>query len=242
MFVRKSLFVLTLISLAVLTVFGVSAQDTPVTLRYTLWIGADSPQVALFNELAAAYTAEHPNVTVTFESIPFGDYQSVVTLQLAGNDPPDAGWIVEGAARSWVESGVLSDLAPALQGDADYNFDDFSASTLGLWTEGDAVYGVPFSTSPFIVLYNQDLFVEAGVPTPEELIASGEWTWENLAASAKAIADATDSYGLQSNDAALYTGNFWATLIPIMRGFGGDAWSSNIKGVNNVALRNLHIQ
>jgi hypothetical protein len=30
--------------------------------------------------------------------------------------------------------------------------------------------------------------------------------------------------------------------FPAPTGAGGDAWSSNIKGINNVALRNLHIQ
>lgn len=222
---RKALFFVLL--LALLGSAAASAQDQPITLRYTLWIAADSPQVALFNELAAEYMAEHPNVTVVFESIPFGDYQSDVTLQLAGNNPPDAGWIVEGAARSWVESGVLADLGPALRGDEAYNFEDFSESALDLWTEEDAVYGVPFSTSPFIVLYNRDLFEAAGTPAPDALIAEGEWTWENLAAAARVIAENTDAYGFQSNDAALYTGNFWTTLVPILRGFGGDAWSED---------------
>jgi len=221
-----------------------NAQDT-INLRYTLWIAADSPQLALFNEMGAEYTALNPNVTVTFEPIPFVDYQSDVTLQLAGNNPPDMGWIVEGAARSWVESGILADLGPALKGSDEYNFADFSESSLGLWTEGEAVYGIPFSTSPFIVLYNSDLFAAAGIPTPAELIAEDNWTWETFASSAKAIVDATDAYGVQSVDAALYTGNFWATLIPILRGFGGDAWTDdNVCAFNTpesvAALQYIH--
>ncbi len=222
---RKSIFASVFLCFVLLGVVAVSAQDEPINLRYTLWIAADSPQVARFNEIAAAYTAEHPNVTITFESIPFGDYQTDVTLQLSGSNPPDAGWIVEGAARLWVGSGVLTDLGPTLSADDSYNIGDFSESSLSLWSEGDAVYGIPFSTSPFIVLYNRDLFEAAGTPTPDELLATGEWTWESFAAAAKAIADNTEAYGFQSNDAALYTGNFWATLIPIMRGFGGDSWS-----------------
>lgn len=215
-------FSLLFLSLALTT----AAQDA-INLRYTLWVAADSPQVALFNEIAAEYTAMNPNVTVTFESIAFPDYQADVTLQLAGNNPPDMGWIVEGAAKSWVQSGILADLGPTLKGSEDYNFADFSESSLNLWVDGEAVYGIPFSTSPFIVLYNADLFEAAGIPTPTELIAEDNWTWETLASSAKAIADATDAYGFQSVDAALYTGNFWATLIPVLRGFGGDAWTDD---------------
>src|SRR5207248_3424950 len=36
---------------------------------------------------------------------------------------------------------------------------------------------------------------------------------------------ATGTYGFQNFDAALYTSNFWGTLVPMMRAYGGDAWS-----------------
>jgi ABC-type glycerol-3-phosphate transport system substrate-binding protein len=74
--VPKNLFMSALCVFVLLLGVGVSAQDEPIELRYTLWIAADSPQLALFNELAAEYSQQNPNVTVTFEPIAYGDVRA----------------------------------------------------------------------------------------------------------------------------------------------------------------------
>ena len=56
-----------------------------------------------------------------------------------------------------------------------YDFADFSKPALGLWTAGDKVFGVPFSTSPFVIFYNKDLFDKAGLDDPNALAAKGVW-------------------------------------------------------------------
>jgi multiple sugar transport system substrate-binding protein len=114
-----------------------------------------------------------------------------------------------------------------LREQADYNFPDFSPTALELWTRDDAVYGVPFSTSPFIVYYNADLFEQAGLETPRELAAKGEWTWDALAAAAKTISEQTPGvYGFVGKDAErAYTDRVWQTLIPQLRAYGTDLWN-----------------
>lgn len=200
-------------------------SDKPVTLRFTVWSGAEA-HLNMLNEIAEAYKERQPNVSVEYVTIPFGEYSSKVVLQSAGGDPPDAGWILENWAPTFVDAGVLSDLRPAVER-PEYDFDDFSESALGLWTKGDAVYGIPFSTSPFIILYNVDMFKDAGLETPLELLEKGEWTWEALANAGKEISDGTPSgiYGFQSNDGKVYSTRVWHTLIPIIRAHGGAAWN-----------------
>ncbi len=46
--------------------------------------------------------------------------------------------------------------------------------------QGDNLWGIPFSTSPTGIFYNADLFAAAGIPNPDEMIAAGDWTWDNL--------------------------------------------------------------
>ena len=195
-----------------------------VDLRFTIFTG-DKTQQAVLNEIGAAYTELHPNVNIQFEFVPYGDYTTKLTLQLSGTKPPDAGWIVERWAPTWLGAGVLADMGPALKSDPDYNFEDFSQSALGLWTEGEAVYGIPFSTSPFLILYNKDLFEAAGVDTPDVLLANGEWTWEKVAEIGRVIKEETGEYG--EVEPGLYARNYWNIFIPVMRAYGGEVWGAD---------------
>lgn len=206
------------------------ASAEPVALRFTVWTGNEA-HLAMLNSIAEAYTAEHSNVTVQFDTISFDDYVSKVTIQLAGGTPPDAGWLMETAAPSFVEAGVLADLKPVLTSYPDYDFADLSTPTLKLWQAGEALYGVPFSNSPIFLVYNKDLFEKAGVTTPDQLIKDNQWTWENLAKISKELTEKgpAGTYGFVGFDAALYTTQPWSTLVPAIWAYGGNVWSEDGK-------------
>ncbi len=223
---QKVVSVLLSLVLIFVVALGAQAQDEPVSLRFTVWVGP-GPAMDMLNGIAADYTAEHPNVSVTFDTLTFSEYTSQLVLQLAGSNPPDGGWILENTAPQFVQSGVITDLMPTLMAYPDYNFDDLEPSTLGLWRDGDALYGLPFSTSPFLIIYNKDAFEAAGLEDPNVLAASGEWTWEALASAAKAISDTQDMYGFENTDGTVYTTGFWTTMYPFMRGYGGGAWDAD---------------
>ena len=70
---------------------------------------------AMLNGIAESFTATHPDMTVSFETIPPGDYTQKLTFQLAGGNPPDLGWMMEDAAPAFAAAGVLMDLGPTLQ-------------------------------------------------------------------------------------------------------------------------------
>lgn len=218
-------------ALIMLGVLGLPLSNTAhaqeaVNLRFTVWVGPGAA-LDMLNGIAAAYTAKNANVTVQFDTIPFNDYTSKLTLQLAGSNPPDGGWILENTAPQFIASGVLTDLTPTLNS-ADYDFADFESSALKLWQADGITYSLPFSTSPFLVIYNADMFRAAGLETPNALYTKGEWTWEKLAESAKAISTSQNVYGFESVDANVYKpGGFWTMLTPIIRAYGGDTWKAD---------------
>lgn len=233
----KKLLLLVLMFTLIVPAAGITtAQDDDVTLRFTFWIPLDhAATVEAFQPLADAYMAEHPNVTIEYSFIPFGEYDTTLATQLSGNEPPDAGWIVERSGPAFADAGILLDLRPTLKADADYDFADFSEPTLGLWVKDEGVYGLPFSTSPFLVIYNKTLFDEAGLETPDVLVERGEWTWEAMAVAAKTIKDETGAWGFVSTDSALYssTGNAWATMIPLLRAYGTDIFDADLNCTMN---------
>ena len=202
-------------------------QSQPANLRFTVWIGPDHPAMVAYNEMAQTYIADHPEVaSISFDTIPFGEYTPKLTLQLAGGNPPDGGWVLESVAPQFVASQVMADLQPALAAAEGYDLADFSEPALALWKADDGLYALPFSTSPFLVLYNKDLFEAAGLEDPNVLAARGEWTWEALATAAKTIAVTQGVYGFEGIDGNLYN-SAWGTLTPLVRSFGGDFWDAD---------------
>ncbi len=205
---------------------NVALDDEEINLRFTIW-SSNEAHLAMLNEIAEAYNQMHPEVTVDFDFISFVDYTLNVTLELAGSNPPDAGWVVENSVSSFVKVGALSNMGPALKQSPNYDFADISESALQLWADGEAVYGIPFSTSPFFILYNRDMFEAAGAETPDDLLARDAWTWQALATAASTIVDENPPgiYGFESYDGEVYGTRVWHTLTPLIRAYGGQAWS-----------------
>lgn len=201
-----------------------AASSEPVTIKFTTW-GSEA-QIKLLTEISEEYRTTHPNVTFNFVSIPVADYVSKLAVQLAGNDQPDMGWMLESPALSWEAAGALIDLTPYVKDDAAFNVADFSDSSLALWKNGSTLYGIPFSTSPMFIAYNADLFKQAGLDTPSESFAKGEWTWEKMAADAKAITQlGNGTIGYVHID-ELST-NPWRLLVPVMEAYGGGSWNAD---------------
>jgi multiple sugar transport system substrate-binding protein len=205
---------------------GEQTEGTGATsLRVTVWTGNED-HLALFDEIADDFIAQHDTVEeVTFEVIPFDNYIEATTVQLAGGNPPDLGWILERNGPEFVEAGVLADIGSELRDDEEYDFDDVEESALSLWQHGEAVYGYPFSTSPFAMFYNADMFADAGRETPDELLAAGNWTWEAAGdAAEQVVAAGAAPHGLIVRD---FDFELWDSLAGVWRGFGADAWSED---------------
>jgi multiple sugar transport system substrate-binding protein len=196
-------------------------------LRFTVWTGSEA-HLKMLGEIADSFTATHPDVTVRFDTIPFGDYVQKITLQMAGGNPPDLGWLLENSAPAFVEAGALSDVAETLKSTDGYDYADFSLPAMGLWETSDATYGIPFSTSPFLIYFNKSLYDAAGLETPDQRVKDGTWTWEQLRADAKDLRDASSGiWGFETFDGQGYGSRVWHTLVPIIRAYGGSAWEGD---------------
>jgi len=199
------------------------AQDA-VNLRMTIW-SANEAHLAMFNEIAEGFKATHPDVSVTFEPLPFDSYTTTLTTQIAGGNPPDLAWILETTAADFVNSGALAPLTDAFAATEGYDIADVSEKATALWTRDGQLYAYPFSTSPFALFVNNDIIKAAGAKTPAELIASGEWTWDNAFATAAAVGQSGKT-GLVVRD---FKYQVWQNLASIWNGWGASPWSEDGK-------------
>lgn len=195
-----------------------TAQD----LRMTIW-SANEAHLAVFNEIADSFTAEHPEASVTFESLPFASYTTTLTTQIAGGNPPDLAWILERTAADFVGSGILAPLNEAFTQAEGFDYSDMIEKPTELWRQDGELYAVPFSTSPLAIFANTDLIEAAGARTPAELIEAGEWTWENALATAAKVAEG-DKDGIIVRDFNYQT---WQNLAAIWRGWDAAPWSAD---------------
>lgn len=199
--------------------------DGPVELRMTVWT-ADETQLALFQEIADDYIAENPDLVseITFEPIPFEEYTTSLTTQLAGGNAPDLAWILESYAPEFVQSGALVDLAPTLQETEGYEYDDLLDSSLALWQQDDGLFAYPFSNSPFAMFVNTDQLSAAGQPNPADLVASGDWDYDAARDMSAAAAAASGKEGLVVRD---FDYQAWENLSTIWNGWDAAPWSED---------------
>lgn len=204
---------------------GTATPDEPVELRMTVWT-ADETQLGLFQEIADEYVAENPELVskVTFEPIPFDDYTTTLTTQLAGGNAPDLGWILESYAPEFVSSGALYDITGTLQDHEGYEYDDLLDSSLALWQQDDKLFAYPFSNSPFAVFVNTDQIAAAGQPNPADLVASGDWTFDAARDISAASAATSGKQGLVVRD---FDYKVWENLATIWSSFGASPWSED---------------
>lgn len=196
----------------------------PVDLRMTIWT-SNEDHLALFNSIADEYMASHPEVaSVTFDSLPFDDYTSTVTTQLAGGSAPDLAWVLENTAPDFVESGALVPLNDTLEDTDGYEFDDLASGATELWLSEGELMAYPFSTSPFVMFVNNDLLADAGLPPAADMLADGSWTWENVDQAGSTVNAETGKSGFVIRDFDYLN---WDFLSTVWNGWGASPWSDD---------------
>jgi len=215
--------------------FAAGAQEaakptSPVDITIATWT-SNKDQIALLDSFVQGF-AQSKGIVIntTFESIPFADYNTKLSLELQGAGGPDVFWVLETAAPAFIASNLLAKLDTAMKS---YDPEDLSSQALALWSKGGSVYAIPFSTSPFFVLYNKDLFQKAGAKSPAELIAAGTWNWDTFRTASKQIKDITGVWGFQTVDGAGFESRVLHNLAPIVRSYGGDFWTEDGKVLIN---------
>ncbi|WP_407267833.1 ABC transporter substrate-binding protein [Radiobacillus sp. PE A8.2] len=157
-------------------------EDTkdPVTLQFAAWSVGEEATKAALEEMAASFEAEHPNVTIEFVGIPFGDIKQQTFVMASSGNAPD---IIQ-THSAWFSTYATSDIIVPLDdllGEEYVN--DIMDSFKEDYTYDGNLMGVPWAPSPYVLYRNKELFAQAGLPdrAPE--------TYEEMLEFARAISD-----------------------------------------------------
>src|SRR5579862_3827766 len=138
-----------------------SSSSAKVTL--TWWNnGNTQPLLGVWQGVAAAFHAAHPNVTITVVPIQSDLFTTKMPIALKSDNPPDIFQQWGGgqevtqfssgklANLSSLSSNWISELGPAAAG----------------WQVNGAQYGIPYDQHVVGFWYRTDLFAKAGITTP----------------------------------------------------------------------------
>jgi raffinose/stachyose/melibiose transport system substrate-binding protein len=147
-----------------------------VVLTMGSWRPDDVEQM---NRILDRFHEEHPTITIRFEPTNPPDYNEALQAQLASGTGPDLFYVRSYAtSRMQYEQGYLKPL-----GDLPGLKDRFQPEMVAAWATDDGLpYAVPFIATSHGVYYNEEIFADLDLSTPN--------TWEELLITAQAIKDA----------------------------------------------------
>jgi multiple sugar transport system substrate-binding protein len=198
------------------------SEKKPVKLKFSIW-GNDAHK-AMYEELVAEFKQTNSHIDVEIITIPFADYQQKLSIMLASKTAPDIGWLAERMIPQFLESNQLVDIAASVKGDPEYQFADVYPSTLDIFTKGDKLYGIPFSTPPILIYYNKSLFEEKGLKTPTQLYTEGNWTYEEFLKAAKEISN--PAQGIYGVKLVREWKNWSDALLPLFWAHGAEVFNA----------------
>jgi raffinose/stachyose/melibiose transport system substrate-binding protein len=140
-----------------------ATSDPNAKVTLTWWHnGVGAPLEPYFRDVAAQYTAAHPNVTFKISPIQNEQIQTKITVALQSNKPPDIFQQWGGGDLATQEStGKVQDITAATKSVA-----GAMGASAGGWQVNGKQYGIPFSLGVVGFWYRTDLFAQAGIAAP----------------------------------------------------------------------------
>lgn len=199
-----TLFTLLLLVFAV----GVAQAQDPVRIRWYVGLGAgtDAPLVAAQEAIVADFNESQDGIELVLEIVDNAQAYDVLSTQIAAGNAPDIVGPMGIRGRASFP-GAWLDLTPLIE-ENNYDLSDFDPALIDFYrVEGEGQLGIPFAVFPSFLMYNVDLFDEAGIPYPPSAYGESyvdwegnehEWNTDTLAEVAKIL-----SVDINGNDATM---------------------------------------
>ena len=184
-----------------LSLSGCGASDGKTHLTFQIWDVGQRPGM---QAICDAYTAQHPDVEIEVQVTSWSEYWTKLEAAAESNTMPDIFWMHTDQILYYADFGILADVTDLYE-DPNFWTDHYSDVSISNVTASDGrMYGVPKDKDNVVLVYNKNLFDQAGLSYPDE-----SWTWDDLERASQQIYDKTGKYGyLAYNDEQLGYWNF----------------------------------
>jgi multiple sugar transport system substrate-binding protein len=214
------------LGLAACSTKGDNSTDASGKVVITVDCMPDGSQKELlknWNDDVAAFEKLHP--TITIKSVSVGaqcDNPPDFTARLAGGTMADVFYAYMTDLQQVLDSGQVAEITPYLTKDTVPTWDSVSAAAKASFGEGGKIYGVPTNAYSMGLLYNKNLFQQAGLDPKNP-----PKTWAEVRDAAKKIAGLGNGIAGYSEYSAGNTGGWHFTAELFSQ--GGSILSSDNK-------------
>lgn len=212
-------------SLILLAGCGVASHKTPLRM-WDWWSPAEGEKMTqYFRVLEETYEREHPDIDLRCQYIPFGpQYIQKIMAGMAAHRPPDCIHASIVWANDLYERGVLSDLRPFIERTPEMADNVWLSAALRYGRDKDYVYGIPIEQDAACIVYNLDLFREAGISTDPFVFES----WEDLRQAAIKMTK-RDASGRVTQSGFMVAVPDLPSLLPWMYADGGAFYTPDLR-------------
>ncbi|MFD7868698.1 extracellular solute-binding protein [Streptomyces sp. NPDC059783] len=139
--------------------------------KVTIWLMKDSATSDFLDRFKKSYEEEHSSIELEFKIQEWGGIGPKVLEALSGKDTPDVIEVGNTQVATYAQTGNLRDLT--LESMRDLGSEDWIPGLAEPGRIGGVQYGIPWYAANRVVIYNKDLFEEAGIKAPPK--TRDEW-------------------------------------------------------------------
>ena len=184
------------------------------------WLVPITPAKPIYEELAAEFSREHPEIVLRLIWVPTSQYSTKFKTLAAAGEAPD----LFDTGDVWVAYMLpfLLDLSPYIQRDAaEIDLNDYLPEVLGAIQFDGRYYFLPHNMTVSLLYYNKALFDKAGLAYP-----TSEWTWDDVVAAGRRLT-IRNAQGAVVQWGCTSVQGWWGEWLTYVRQAGGQLFSAN---------------
>jgi multiple sugar transport system substrate-binding protein len=221
---RKSL-ALCFTILLIISLGSIAAAKTKITVSF--W--GDAWQASLWQQVIDDFHAVQDEIEIEPLHIPSTYKQKVLTMIAAGTAPDVMAW-EDKLGLEFAAIGSFKDLNSLIEQDSTFRLDDLYQVAVEDLNFKGIQWGLPWSMLTNALVYNPELFDNAGTPYPTTKWDDNSWNWDSLLNTAKKLTrditgnGITDQWGFN----LYYTWSRWRLFVWQS---GGEVWDDKAQNL-----------
>lgn len=152
-----------------------------VTLTYVTW---NENQKDSIQATVDGFNKVYPDIKVEIQTTPWGEYWTKLEAAATSGNMADIVTMHTNTIAKYVNGDKLEQLDDLAEIDDTFSYDNYPEGITKLFTMEDKHYGVPKDKDCVILVYNKEIFDNAGVAYPDD-----SWTWADLEEAAQKLTD-----------------------------------------------------